>query len=119
MKILLDTHMIIWMLEGNKNIPLSLKTQILKADFIFVSIASIWECAIKISIGKLKVDLMALVDELKNLGIEILPIRPEHLEKYIKLPKYHRDPFDRLLIAQAKTEPLILITADKKIREYF
>jgi PIN domain nuclease of toxin-antitoxin system len=85
-----------------------------------VSIASLWEISIKASIGKLelRIELTQLTDFLTDNKIDLLPIRIEHLEKLQNLPFHHRDPFDRLLIAQALTENLTLISRDSLFSLY-
>lgn len=119
MKILIDTHILLWMLEGDQRLSAEMKSHIVSADTIFISVASLWECAIKINLGKLRLNIMELISELANLSIEVLEIKPQHLEMLAKLPNVHRDPFDRMLISQAKTEPLVLLTEDEKMQAYF
>ncbi|MBK6978992.1 MAG: type II toxin-antitoxin system VapC family toxin [Cytophagaceae bacterium] len=121
MDILLDTHALIWFLNGDKFLSNEAKKAIEDSSNIkIVSIASIWEIAIKISLGKFQFkeglkSFMKLIDE---NGFEILPITFKHALEVSKLEFIHRDPFDRLLIAQAKSDDLILITKDETIRKY-
>jgi PIN domain nuclease of toxin-antitoxin system len=87
---------------------------------VYVSIASLWEIAIKQSLGKLDIDVSIeqLASKCKEVDITILPIRAEHLD-YIKiLPDIHRDPFDRLIVSQAITENMVLVTRDTIIPKY-
>lgn len=85
---------------------------------VFLSLVSLWEITIKISLKKLKLktDLNTI---LNSLEFEILPIKFEHLLNLLKLPRLHKDPFDRMLVAQAKSENLKLLTADPKVQAYF
>lgn len=119
MKILLDTHILIWFLEDNPRLDKTMRSQILEAEEAFVSIASIWECAIKVGLKRINLDIAELIKELDVLNIAVLAIKPEHVVALTTLPLIHRDPFDRILIAQALSEPLILLTEDRKIKGYF
>lgn len=86
----------------------------------YVSVASLWELTIKSSLGKLRLPLpvLELAERCKESGFEILSIEPYHLRNLEKLPWVHRDPFDRLLIAQAQSEHLTFVTGDEWIRQY-
>ena len=118
MRYLLDTHALLWAL--GEPTALSPQTRDIIADptnLIFVSVASLWECAIKASIGKL--DLPDdFFDAINETGYEVLPIQITHLTRYRSLPMHHRDPFDRILVAQAQAEALTLITRDPEIAKY-
>ena len=118
MKILLDTHILLWSVSEPKR--LSKKTQcfITDAEIIYVSAASIWEICIKIQLKKLQLDLATLIREIDNIGIQSLPITWEHAMLTKELPFYHKDPFDRILIAQAMSEPLMLLTNDELLPQY-
>jgi PIN domain nuclease of toxin-antitoxin system len=121
MQILIDTHILIWFLEGNN--LLSSKHQKLLANSqneVFVSIASIWEMAIKISLGKLTMSnsLADIVKQLSVENIQILPILPKHTLEVLTLPFHHRDPFDRIILAQTKIENLNLISVDTEFIKY-
>lgn len=118
MRILLDTHIIIWALSEPDKLSNEAKHLIQDADQLFVSSASIWEMAIKSGLGKLDVDLDVLTSELSKQGVIELPISWHHSKKVKSLPPYHRDPFDRLIISQALCEPLILLTHDKILSQY-
>lgn len=118
---LADTHVLIWA-RGNPA-RLSRKARAVVEDRgnqIYFSIASIWEIAIKVSIGKLRIDgtVQELVGALVHDGFEMLPVRVAHVLLVADLPLHHRDPFDRMLIAQAREEDLELITADSLFDEY-
>ena len=116
MRILLDTHVLIWLVEGDKNLSTVARSAIEDEDnSLYLSIASLWEITIKLSLGKL--DLQLSVDEMVESflipgGIEILQIETGHLSILRDLPLHHRDPFDRLIIAQAQAEKMTLISAD-------
>ena len=118
MKILIDTHILLWFLEDDRRLSRENHNKILKAEAVFVSIASLWECAIKINIERLNLDLQYLIKELKELGIHLLPIEAEHLLEFVNLPLIHRDPFDRLLIAQALEQQIAMVSRDPLIEAY-
>jgi PIN domain nuclease of toxin-antitoxin system len=120
-KLLLDTHILLWYLEGHSNLTLAQRQRIEdRRNQVAVSIASMWEMTIKISIGKLTLmdDLAAIEDTLLQQSIHILPIQTAHLQCLINLPFHHRDPFDRLIIAQALTEELTLVSDDAAFSAY-
>lgn len=119
MRFLLDTHIFLFMIKGEnaisaETIEIINSTQHQK----FFSIASIWEIAIKISIGKLKIIVDAVYSLLDEYGIEIIMPNQKHLKTYLTLPFLHKDPFDRLIISQALAENLTLITDDQQITHY-
>ncbi|MDX2278853.1 MAG: type II toxin-antitoxin system VapC family toxin [Saprospiraceae bacterium] len=121
MDFLLDTHTLIWFLEGDNNLSkvvIDLLEDPQKQKH--VSIVSIWEIAIKINIGKLEIKtaLDQLPDFLLVNDFELLPLTIEHCLFYQKLPLHHRDPFDRLLIAQAAIENLTVLTKDSHFEAY-
>ena len=118
MKILLDTHIYLWCLNDDKKLTKNARHLIIEADEVYVSTASIWEIAIKTQAGKLKIDLNALINEMTTCGFQQLPIIAEHALQLMTLPFHHRDPFDRMLIAQAISEPLRFLTADKSLTSY-
>ncbi len=121
MDLLLDTHTLIWFLNGDKRLSVKAKTIIEDLDNVnFISIASIWEIAIKVSLDKIKLPqgfkyFLELVEE---NGFELLPISMEHTVTLSKLKFIHRDPFDRLLVAQSKNNSLTIITKDENIQKY-
>ena len=118
-KYLLDTHAILWYFQGNENLPKKIRT-IIESKSCFYSIISFWEIAIKQKLGKL--DSSFSIQELESMCtkayIQIAPITSKSIETTKFLPLIHRDPFDRLLIAQAKNLNLILITKDMFIPQY-
>ena len=118
---LLDTHSLLWFFNGDKNLSMNARKAIANtSNRCFVSMASLWEMAIKIKLGKLTIDfaLEDLTKHLKHNQIQILPIAFEHILFTLKLTEYHRDPFDRLIIAQAQIEKLIIISKDKNFQQY-
>ncbi len=121
MRLLIDTHILIWFLEGNKLLSKSRRRLVANPqNDIFVSIASLWEMAIKISVGKLTL-AKPLADVIKQIVIEdfeILPITPEHSLQVSTLPFHHRDPFDRIIIAQSQTENFAIVTDDNDFKIY-
>ncbi len=121
MDVLLDTHILLWAWNGDNRLSKThqelLTSQEVRA---FVSIVSLWEIAIKTSVGKLelKAPLQELVASLPEFQFELLPLRMEHISLVGTLPLHHRDPFDRMLIAQAKHEGMHLLTADPHFAAY-
>ena len=118
MKYLLDTHVFIWWLEADKKLTSKIKSVIDNPDNIkFVSVVTFWEIVIKVHAKKLILKI-PVRDILKNFEFEVLNIFLTHVLKLEKLPNYHKDPFDRMLVAQAKVEDCTLITKDPKIKRY-
>lgn len=117
---LLDTHALLWFLGNDARLPSATKQRIEDADTVLVSIASLWEIAIKANIGKLTLftSFETIETNLINLGIEIVSIAFEDLVTYLSLPLHHRDPFDRILVAQAINRSLILISRDTQLDAY-
>ncbi|HEV2402709.1 MAG TPA: type II toxin-antitoxin system VapC family toxin [Candidatus Saccharimonadales bacterium] len=116
--ILLDTNVLLWFFAGNER--LSVETRSAIADDpgnYIVSTISFWEIAIKRQIGKLTANL-DVPQAIRNAGFMTLDITTAHICTYESLPLLHRDPFDRMLIAQSKTERLPLLTGDLKLKEY-
>ncbi|AOJ22992.1 type II toxin-antitoxin system VapC family toxin [Burkholderia cenocepacia] len=118
MRLLFDTHIFLWMVANNPKLSVRARRLIDSADEVFISSASIWEVAIKASKGKLDVDVDRLVDKLKMSQYRELPVRAAHGAAVRHLPHHHGDPFDRLLVAQASYEPMVLITADGHLAQY-
>ena len=122
MRILIDTHVFIWWTSDSQKLSFTVYNLLTspKTQVIF-SVVSIWEMQIKLSLGKLqlKTALPELVeDEVKQNKIELLPLDLSHIYALSNLPNHHRDPFDRLLIAQAKSEALVIISIDEKFDGY-
>ncbi len=121
MNLLLDTHTLIWLLEGDDNLSVTAKEQIENPDNTsFVSVATFWEIAIKISLNKLemKIPLKNLKQLIWENGIEVLPITIDNALFVSQLPYYHKDPFDRLLVAQALNENMLVVSRDEAIPLY-
>ena len=121
MAYLIDTHTLLWHFNGDNQMSIS-AMEILKDNKQkkYTSIASVWEIAIKMSIGKLLMEFSFNEIEVKLAGsnISLLDISVEHTRKIISLPLYHRDPFDRMIIAQSITENLTVISKDKNFSLY-
>ncbi|MFA5171886.1 MAG: type II toxin-antitoxin system VapC family toxin [Sulfuriferula sp.] len=118
MRVLLDTHIYLWWLQDSPKLSTQGKEIIIAATEVYVSSASIWEAAIKSGIGKLDVNVDTLVDEIGKNGFQVLDITPKHAARIMQLPNIHRDPFDRMLLAQALSEPLKFLTADSLLAGY-
>jgi PIN domain nuclease of toxin-antitoxin system len=120
MRLLLDTHILLRCLEGGEDLSDQTRQIISSADAVYASAANIWEIIIKISTGKLKIqiDPQDLVQTMTDSGFEMLSIKPEHALKLMDLDNLHRDPFDRILIAQSLVEPLHLVTSDSVVAKY-
>ncbi len=121
MELLLDTHALIWFINGDQKLPAKSIGIIENMEKkCFVSIASIWEIAIKISLNKL--ELNGGFDEIARIMklhyIEILPVTFEHIQKLLELDFHHRDPFDRIIIAQAMVENLSIVSKDENFPKY-
>ncbi len=120
MRLLLDTHMMLWWQGNHPSLPKAAIEMVNQAEAVYFSQASLWEMAIKVSLGKLRVDLPRFSAAVQEQGFLWLPTRNEHLLAVAGLPVFedHRDPFDRLLVAQSLTEPLLLVTGDQKLARY-
>lgn len=121
MDLLLDTHAFIWFLNGDSQLPTTIKNLIADtSNKCFLSIGSIWEIAIKVSLNKLELqgDFNHIAGFLTDNDIEVLPITFEHLQRLLQLDFHHRDPFDRIIIAQALTENLTVATKDGIFHQY-
>jgi PIN domain nuclease of toxin-antitoxin system len=118
MHVLLDTHLLIWWLNDDACLSQAARSLIMSADEIYVSSVSIWEAAIKVQLGKLDVDIDLLVKAIASEGFIELPVSVNHAAFILTLPHHHRDPFDRMLISQALSEPLRFLTADKTLSIY-
>jgi PIN domain nuclease of toxin-antitoxin system len=118
MRVLIDTHIFLWWDRQLRSLSRPLRAAIAdEANNIFVSAASIWELAIKRALGKLGFS-RSIVDAVSELGFEILPVTGTHAEHAGGLPRHHNDPFDRMLIAQAYLEGMVLGTQDRRMRPY-
>lgn len=120
MRILLDTHVFIWAVTDSRRLGKEARQVIRDATEVFVSAASIWEIAIKSALGKIKADPEEMARAIGASGFLELPITAAHAAQVARLPlpNDHKDPFDRLLVAQSIVEPLVLLTADPKVAAY-
>lgn len=116
-RILLDTHLLLWAVADPRKLPPGARNRIDAAE-VYVSAASIWEVSIKAALGKLSADPAELLAEIEPAGFTLLPVSGEHAAAVARLPAVHTDPFDRMLVAQAKTEPLLLLTNDSILAGY-
>jgi PIN domain nuclease of toxin-antitoxin system len=119
---LLDTHALLWLLNDDLRLPMHTKQKIEETELVFVSIVSIWEIAIKVNIGKLSLltPFETIQTNLYSLNIQEIPILFEDSITYINLPLFgeHKDPFDRMIIAQAVSRSILIVSADKKFDLY-
>ncbi len=122
MNLLLDTQSFLWHALADNRLPQRLRVAIENGENdLYLSAASLWEAAIKIRIGKLHVpggSVDFLVTTAQSAGVHLLPIAVDHIRQTESLPMLHRDPFDRMLVAQAMVEKLILITTDTALHAY-
>ncbi|MDE0426407.1 MAG: type II toxin-antitoxin system VapC family toxin [Candidatus Poribacteria bacterium] len=122
MRYLLDTHTLLWFIAEDKKLSARARRLILDSSSeVLLSIASLWEIAVKVNIGKLDLDKpfnQLFPDELDFHGIDMLDITIDHFMQVTTLPLYHRDPFDRLIIAQALVEGLPIIGVDSAFDAY-
>lgn len=116
MRLLLDTHVLIWW-DAGLGLPDTVQDAIRTADQVYVSAVSGWEIAIKASLGRLETT-RRVEDAVVESGFEELPVRLRHAHRLLDLPWHHRDPFDRVLVAQALDEGLILVSKDQALRAY-
>lgn len=118
-RLLLDTNIVLWLLLGDDSaIPDPIQTELEDNDNdVYVSAASVWELAIKRSLGRFTIE-DDWVAALYGLDLDHMPVTAEHVAAVETLPWHHRDPFDRLLVAQAITENLVVVTADRTIPSY-
>jgi len=119
MKVLLDTHAFLWWLGDDPKLSPAAREAIRNPDaLVHVSAASIWEIAIKVTLGRLDVQDSDCAAEIEANGFVDLAITARHAQTAGALPRHHDDPFDRMLIAQAQLENLVLITHDRRLRRY-
>jgi PIN domain nuclease of toxin-antitoxin system len=118
MRLLIDTQIFIWSVIDSERLTRDARKIMLDAETIFVSAASIWEIAIKTKIGKLEGNPIEFVSAISKSGFSDLPILAIHAAEVYKLPLHHRDPFDRMLIAQALSEKIPILTSDRMLSQY-
>lgn len=117
MRLLLDTHVVLWQFSGERSLSDASREGVAHADDLLFSVVSFAEVGIKAAAGKLVVP-ETFHEQVATAGLRTLSLSAEHGLAVAKLPMHHRDPFDRLLIAQAMTEGLTIITADRRFAEY-
>ena len=122
MKLLLDTHAALWLINEYEKLSSKVASMLTdEANELYISIISAWEIAIKASIGKLSEfdgGSKAFLAQIDNMPINIITVLPEHIGIVETLPFHHRDPFDRLIIATAKAESMAILTSDENIQKY-
>jgi PIN domain nuclease of toxin-antitoxin system len=119
MRLLLDTHVALWWCVDDARLSHGAREAIADAERVFVSAASAWEIAIKAAIGRLKLNLKApFATLIADSGFDELDVTFQHAAATGKLPRHHADPFDRLLIAQALTESLTIVSHDRQLQAY-
>ncbi|MCY3867984.1 MAG: type II toxin-antitoxin system VapC family toxin [Gemmatimonadetes bacterium] len=122
MRLLLDTHSFLWYIEDDDRLSQRAEQMISNIDNeVLLSIGSLWEIAIKYGIGKLSLSRAFsefIPEQLLINQIDVLPISLPHLARYTELPFHHRDPFDRLIIAQAMVENIPVVSRDRPFQEY-
>ena len=117
MRLLLDTNVVLYWLEGSGRLAPEATRAIEEAEKVYVSILAPWEISIKVALGKLSLQA-ELIPAIEQSGFEFLGVKPEHGWIAGQLPPLHKDPFDRLLVAQALSEGLVLVTRDRHILRY-
>ncbi len=122
MNVLLDTHAFLWAITGDEQLSKTARETFLNpASSLFFSAVSMWEICIKISLGKLSLKrgwLKKIQNELMINAVQWLPIEMSHCAEFTKLPFHHRDPFDRMLIAQARVEDFQVLSRDVRLSAY-
>lgn len=116
MRLLLDTHAFLWLAAGDRRLPESARALIDDAESVRLSSASVWEAEIKRAAGRL--DVPPLLEAAQRIAVDVLPITAVHAHAAAHLPLIHRDPFDRMLVAQTRTESLVLLSKDEEVRRY-
>lgn len=121
MRILLDTHVLLWAVAGSERLPDTARGWLEDTrNEVYFSAASIWEIAIKAALRRddFQIDPHVILDVMPATGFSELPVRAAHVAAVQQLPPIHKDPFDRLLVAQSRTEPMLLLTNDSLLIQY-
>lgn len=118
MRLLLDTHILLWLMQDAPQLSLAARRLMVGAESVHVSSVSLWEVAIKRSLGKLTLDLDELDRHLAASAVQALGVSWAHARQLRQLPAHHGDPFDRMLVAQAMAEPMHLLTHDTALAPY-
>jgi PIN domain nuclease of toxin-antitoxin system len=116
-KLLLDSHVVLWWQGADKRLGKAIVAAIAEAPEVYVSAATAWEIGLKVALGKLRIP-EPIEDAVHEAGFRELPVTFEHTRAAIALPAHHKDPFDRMLIAQAQREGLTIVTHDEAILRY-
>jgi PIN domain nuclease of toxin-antitoxin system len=118
MRYLLDSHVFLWYDEGNEKLKPQFTELLDNPEHeLYLSAASLWELAIKRTLGRLKRET-SFSSSARRLGIQVLPVTSQHAEEIEQLPRLHGDPFDHMLVAQSRIEGLVLVTHDRQMQEY-
>ena len=117
MRLLLDTHVFLWWRADSRHLRAPARRAIAEARIVFVSAATAWEAATKAALGRLRLP-DTIESGVIDSGFEKLPISFSHAESAARLPPHHADPFDRMLVAQARVETLTLVTHDRRLAAY-
>jgi PIN domain nuclease of toxin-antitoxin system len=117
-RLLLDTHALLWFAGSPDTLAPSARKAIVAADDVNVSAASLWEVSTKLTLGKLGADVDDIPGELDEWGFGTVPVTAAHAWAAGALPLHHRDPFDRMLVAQAQLEGMTIVTRDPQIARY-
>jgi len=120
-RLLLDTHLLLWAVASSQRVSPEVRSLIEDPrNDVFFSAASLWEIAIKSTLRRkdFRVDLPLMQSAMSDMGVIELPVRSEHAVRVTELPPVHRDPFDRLLVAQSLVEPMVLLTNDAVLARY-
>lgn len=119
MKLLLDTHVFIWLSSEPERLPRQLYQALSDHQHeIWISVASVWEISIKVAKGKLSFPIASIIDQIREMKAGLLSISALHALHASSLPPLHADPFDRMLVAQARLEGMTLVTVDRTIPQY-
>lgn len=122
MRLLLDSHVLIWLVADPDKLPHHAERAVTdRTNDLFVSLASIWELANKVAIGRLPIvgtSVPEMIQSIKKLGVTVLPITEADVVAASTLPPHHLDPFDRMLVAQARTHDLVIVSTDSNIPKY-
>ena len=119
MRFLLDTHALLWALATPSKLPAVVRHAVQTAENdVYASLASAWEIAIKVALGRLDFHVQSMESALAASGIQALGISLQHTARVAKLPPHHHDPFDRMLVAQALCESMTLVSRDRELAKY-
>jgi PIN domain nuclease of toxin-antitoxin system len=119
MRVLLDTHILLWWLKDDRKLS-NVAADIIEntANDIFISAVNAWEISIKKSLGRIQIDMDQFLESITNSGLGVLNVTVNHACQVSNLPGHHKDPFDRMLIAQSIFEPMRLLTHDETLMQY-